>query len=221
MPKFLALLGFLVLPNCSELLGQERADTAPPPQIMIEVRIVERDLKDGYCETISRPQITATELETAAVNVGLEPAIIGGNLTIGYYYPKLGIHLQVTPRIMPDEKIQLRVVTDVRARIPQQVSVGQTLETVLTAPNGQTVFTKGIQVSERTVEEKKIPWLGDVPIVGGVFRKRVQSVSRSEVIVFLRPHITHIREEADRIRQEGPHSIEHFMNKHWQDRDWR
>jgi hypothetical protein len=65
MPKFPAVLALLVSSMCGELLGQERAGTEPAPQIIIQVLIVERDLKGGYTDVISRPQITAVEHETA------------------------------------------------------------------------------------------------------------------------------------------------------------
>ena len=63
------------------------------------------------------------------------------------------------------------------------------LECILTAQDGQTVVTNDMKVAVRHSDEKKIPWLGDLPCVGTMFRKTTYSSRHTEIFVELTPRI--------------------------------
>ncbi len=75
----------------------------------------------------------------------------------------------------------------------------QSVETTVIAQDGETVVIGGLIQRNNTKSENKIPWFGDLPGVGSLFRYRTESKARTELIVILTPHIVRCKEDADRI----------------------
>ena len=61
--------------------------------------------------------------------------------------------------------------------------------TVAITPNGQTVVIGGLMQRDKSSTEQKIPILGDIPFLGNVFKRRVASNSREELLIFLTPYV--------------------------------
>jgi len=84
----------------------------------------------------------------------------------------------------------------------------QHFESTVFAQDGETVALGGVIVRNDQKNENKIPWLGDLPGVGALFRYRTQNKSRQELLVILTPHIVRTRQEADRILAEERRRME-------------
>jgi hypothetical protein len=127
-------------------------------------------------------------------------------------YRDVGVLLQVTPRISPDGTVVMRVIPEVSTVSPTQVNLGnginatqfnvQHVETTVTIEDGQTVAIGGLITKRDQKTENKIPWLGDLPWVGSLFRYRTQTKNRFELMIILTPHIVRSRLDADRILAE-------------------
>jgi hypothetical protein len=127
-------------------------------------------------------------------------------------YTQVGIRLDVTPKITPDGKVYMRVYPDVSSLSPSQVNLGngvlasiinnQSVETTVVAQDGETVVIGGLIAKRDQKTENKIPWFGDLPGIGAMFRFRNQVKEKRELIVILTPHIVRCKLDADKILAE-------------------
>jgi hypothetical protein len=118
----------------------------------------------------------------------------------------------VTPRISPDGKIIMRGTPEVSSTAPTNVQLGngitatavnqQTVDTTVIAGDGETVALGGLITKRDDKAENKVPWLGDLPGVGAMFRYRTQVKNKVELLIIMTPHIVRSRFDADRILSE-------------------
>lgn len=169
-------------------------------------------------QVLSRPQIRTLDNQLAQIQVGQQVPIVDGvNVTAtGVTNPLIrqdqaGIILTVTPRISPDGTIVMETVAEKSQFGGQGVPIftdattGNVIEspikdittarTTVAVPNGQTVVLGGMITTTEDTLERKVPWLGDIPILGTAFRYDGRTTLRRELLIFLTPRI--IRGEVD------------------------
>jgi type II secretion system protein D len=175
-------------------------------------------------DILSRPQIRTVDNQIAQIQVGQEipringftPSGTAGVITPQFQQRAIGIILQVTPRISPDGLVVMEVVARKDSLSPNSVSLGTNVNgTAITSPivnttnaittigvnSGQTVILGGMITKNDTVTERKVPVLGDIPIVGRAFRYDLKSMDRTELLIFLTPRIIRDDEEAEMFKQ--------------------
>jgi len=160
---------------------------------------------------LSRPQVRTTHNNEAYVTVGQQVPVVNGVTTnqLGTANPvvtpqQVGITLRVTPRITPDGIVAMTVFADKSSLSDQGVPIfvqttGAAIEspiinqsqaqTTVNVPNGQTIVIGGMITKSDSTLERKVPWLGDLPIVGKAFRYDGTTTSRTELLIFLTPRI--------------------------------
>ena len=165
----------------------------------------------GRIDILSRPQIMAMDGQAARINVGQEiPIVTGTTLTATGLSQStidrrtIGIILTVTPRISPDGRVIMRVFPEVSS-VAGQVDLGggqistslnvQQVETTVAAMDGETVAIGGLISRRDSKTQTGVPILGDLPVVGSLFRYRIKTSTRTELMVILTPHV--IRNQAD------------------------
>ena len=130
---------------------------------------------------------------------------------------QVGVNMQVTPRITPDGRVLMRVIPEVSSvlgTVPLgngQVSTSlniQHLETTVSALDGETVVLGGLINSTDSKMENKVPWLGDLPGLGALFRYRTQSKKKTELLIIMTPHIVRNRYDAERVLLEESRRID-------------
>jgi general secretion pathway protein D len=185
-------------------------------------------------DILSRPQIMTLDNQTALINVGKEiPIITSSSVTATGVVSnnidrrQVGVILQVTPKIYPDGRVLMRIIPEVSAVDPTPVVIGtnangtpqvgtalqiQHLETTVTAEDGETVALGGLISKSDTKTENKIPWLGDLPGVGALFRYRTQNRVKKELLIIMTPHIVRCREDAERILAEESRKIDWMVS---------
>lgn len=125
-----------------------------------------------------------------------------------FEYINVGITLEVTPRINTDNEVALGIrVETSKMREGETLFGGAIIDTrnyrtELTVQNGQTAVLGGMIQKVQQEIERKVPILGDIPLLGWFFKKKDTSVTDFEIMVFLQPHVTRTPEEADRLRAE-------------------
>ncbi len=181
---------------------------------------------------LSRPQIRTTHNNLALVNVGQDVPLVTGVTTnqLGGGNPTIerrntGITLEVTPRIKPDGVVAMIVNASKSALSGNGVPIfinndGSTIEspiinqsiaeTTVNVPNGQTIVIGGMITKSDSTLERKVPWLGDLPIVGGAFRYDGTTSSRTELLIFLTPRIILSEMDSELIKQVESERI-HFL----------
>jgi general secretion pathway protein D len=175
-------------------------------------------------QILSRPQIRTLDNQLAQIQVGQQVPIVDGVQInqLGNANPQIrqdqaGIILTVTPRISPDGLIVMELVAEKSAFSGRGVPIftdttnGNVIEspikdisaarTAVSVPNGQTVVMGGmITTSDETIE-RKVPWLGDVPILGSAFRYDAKNHRRTELLIFLTPRIIHNEADSEVVKE--------------------
>jgi type II secretion system protein D len=161
----------------------------------------------GKAQVLSRPSILARDRQQATVVVGQSvPLVTGttftslGNTINSVTYTDVGIILKVTPFISPDGLVEMIVDPQTSSVDPTetvQIATGvnapvidvTSADTVVTTPDGQTVVIGGLMESDKSENVTKIPLLGDIPLLGNLFKRTVKSTDKTELMIFLTPHI--------------------------------
>jgi type II secretion system protein D len=184
------------------------------------VNILVRGLKtQGRLDILSRPSVTTLDNQQARVFVGQSVPYIGAQTITGTGIvsnsidrANVGVELNVLPKIEPDGRVIMRVVPTVSSISPTPVLITtgvtapafntQTAETTVAIEDGQTMVLGGLITYTDTKSENKVPWLGDLPIIGVLGRFRTDQRHKQELLLILTPHIIRCRAEADRILAE-------------------
>jgi type II secretory pathway component GspD/PulD (secretin) len=169
----------------------------------------------GRVDVLSRPQVMTLDNQAAQVAIGQSvpyttgTATAAATTTTAVSYRDVGVILNVIPKISPDGKVIMRVTPQVSSVSPQMLNLGngfmapvfnqQVIDTTVTAQDGETVAIGGLITRSDSKTENKIPWFGDLPYVGALFRYRTQTKRKVELLVIMTPHIVRNRMEADRI----------------------
>ncbi len=155
---------------------------------------------EGNGEVISSPSITATNQQEAFIEQGTEipyqEAASSGAATI--QFKKAVLSLRVTPLITPDNRLVLKInvkkdrvgqviVTSGGVNVPS-IDTSE-INTEVVMGDGETVVLGGILETERRENEKKIPFLGDIPVLGHLFKSTGRVNNKDELLIFVTPKI--------------------------------
>ena len=167
----------------------------------------------GKTEILSRPSILARNNQQATINIGQRVPLISGvtydsfgNQRNAITYEDVGIILQVTPFITSDGMVEMIVAPEVSSVSDSTVSFAtggtngtssasapiidtRRADTVVVVPDGQTVAIGGLMLSTKVNSEKKVPILGDIPLLGLAFKHKTTDDAKKELLIFLTPHI--------------------------------
>ncbi len=147
---------------------------------------------DGKGKIISNPRVVTTDQTEAVIEQGTEVTIQTTSPLGGPGPPdkiKGVLSLKVTPRITPEGAITLSVhVTknSIITRQPVEISI-KSVKTEVLVENGGTVMIGGIFELAETESEAKVPFFGDLPVIGNLFKSRTRSSGKTELLVFISP----------------------------------
>ena len=150
---------------------------------------------DGRAEIVARPSVITADKRPATIESGVEipfqQATKSGATSIAFKDAVL--QLEVTPQITPNERVlmDLTVKQDTVGRIYHGVpSINTTrITTQVLVDDGQTVVLGGIFQTDRHLATVRTPLLGDLPVVGRVFRRTLERDDKQELYVFITPSI--------------------------------
>ncbi len=151
--------------------------------------------KTGNGEIISQPKVVTSDKETAKILKGTEipyqEASSSGASTTSF--KEASLSLEVTPQITPDNRIimEVKVTKDSVGQIfPDGVSINKNeVNAKVLVADGETIVIGGVFSNTQNKSVDKVPFLGDVPFVGRLFRRDVVKDSKSELLIFLTPRI--------------------------------
>ncbi len=175
-------------------------------------------------QILSRPQIRALDSQLASVFVGQTIPTVTSfqtNATTGVISPTLtqretGIGMDVTPRINQDGNIviqlyayrsqlsqqQVTVTTDSRGQaVGQRITDLSNVRSTVLVPANSTIVIGGMISTRDETTIRKAPLLGDIPIVGSLFRFDSRTAIRSELLIFLTPRIVDGPEEEECLKE--------------------
>jgi general secretion pathway protein D len=180
----------------------------------VSVRTIEGDLditlralqETGKLNVLSRPYILTRNNQLATITVGEEVPIPTGTTTVAgqtqttiEYRDDIGIVLDVTPSINPDGLVNMVVSPKITTRSTETVPISETLnaqafatrsaQTRVAVHDGQTIVIGGLIEDQMKDTVTKIPLLGDVPLVGNLFKRTIKEKTKTELLIFLTPHV--------------------------------
>ncbi|MEK7992261.1 MAG: secretin N-terminal domain-containing protein, partial [Planctomycetota bacterium] len=178
----------------------------------VSVRTIEGNLditlralqETGKLNVLSRPYILTRNNQMATITVGEEVPIPTGTTTVAgqtqttiEYRDDIGIVLDVTPSINPDGLVNMVVSPKITTRSAETVPISETLnaqafatrsaQTRVAVHDGQTIVIGGLIEDQMKDTIKKIPLLGDVPLVGNLFKRTIKEKTKTELLIFLTP----------------------------------
>lgn len=162
----------------------------------------------GKAKVLSRPSILARNNQPATITVGQSVPLVtstsynglNGTPINAYTYRDVGVILKVTPFITADGLVEMMVspqISSIDPNLSIPISVGisapvidiRAADTVAVTADGQTVIIGGLMETDKSVTDTKIPFLGDIPLFGSLFKRRQTSDLKTELLIFLTPHI--------------------------------
>ncbi|MGW8257255.1 MAG: secretin N-terminal domain-containing protein [Thermoguttaceae bacterium] len=183
------------------------------------VSVLLRALKQNQrLEVLSRPQIMTLDNQPAYVQVGQKVPTISGvtSTTVGQNnsitWTDVGLILCVTPRISPDGLVAMAIdapksavgpesegipVSALNGTVIRSPRIDITLaQTTVSAMDGQTVVLGGLITKNKQDFHRKVPWVGDIPVLGRLFRYDGVSNQRDELLIIMTPHVVRAGDKA-------------------------
>jgi general secretion pathway protein D len=163
----------------------------------------------GKTEVLSRPSILARNNQQAVITVGQEIPLVtdtrfdaNNNQINTIQYQDIGIILRVTPFITSDGMVEMIVSPEISNLTDQSIPISggtapvsapviakRSADTVVVTADGQTVIIGGLMANTKTVSDSKIPFFGDIPGLGILFKRKANMTAKTELMIFLTPHI--------------------------------
>lgn len=170
-------------------------------------------------EVLSRPSIMARSNQEATITIGSEVPFVrnsqvtdDGRVLNTVEYEDIGIILTVTPYISDDGTVELDVAPEISTLTGESVTISEGIEaptfskrsaeTRVVVPDGRTVVIGGLMDNLDTDTVRKVPLLGDIPLLGRLFQRRIQDKTKTELLIFLTPHVVRTAEESERLTED-------------------
>lgn len=156
---------------------------------------------EGKGEVVSNPRVITADGREALIEQGEEIPFTaggGGAAAAQTQFKEAVLALRVTPQITPDNRVimDLEVSKDSRGDVVPQATGGSavaidtsSLTTQVLVSNAETVVLGGIYEQERKESVNKVPLLGDIPVIGYLFRNKSVDNNKRELLVFVTPKI--------------------------------
>jgi len=177
---------------------------------------------------LSTPQVLAADNQKAKIVVGENrpfptgqaQGITGGTL-VTIERKDVGVTLEITPQVLENDLIRLEIkqeITAIAEDVAQTIGSGtssvpvgptttkRSMETTAIAKDQQTIVVGGLVRDNITINERKVPLLGDIPFLGWLFKFQSRQIVKLNLLVFLTP--TLVRDEADMVELNARKSAE-------------
>jgi len=167
--------------------------------------------KDKDVHILSTPQILTTDNEEAIITVGKNVPFqtrsgstsSSNDIYSSYEYKDVGITLKITPQISKDRLVRLKISQEISklddlatTSDDRPTTLKRTIETTVVVKDNNTIVIGGLIDTSSNVTVNKVPLLGDLPLIGALFRSTSRSSEKTNMFVFLTPHVLQGPEEA-------------------------
>jgi type IV pilus assembly protein PilQ len=172
-------------------------------QLDVELSAIQ---EQGRGEVISNPRIVTSNQKEAVIRQGKEIGYLtvsggqGGNVPTVQFKEAL-LELKVTPTITNDGRVFLNMGVK-KDELDGMVSLGafgsvpqiakREVNTAVLVDDGQTVVIGGVYEFSDTTQLSKVPFLGDIPLLGNLFRNKNRSKSKAELLIFVTPKVMRV-----------------------------
>jgi len=176
--------------------------------------------QDQDIHILSTPQIMTMDNEDAEIRVGQNVPYLTRQDTVTattgvayntYEYRDVGVMLKVTPHINEDGFVRLKIGQEVTQIVSQSSGISgvsapttlkRTANTTVMVKDSHTVVIGGIIGDSTTIDNYKVPCLGNIPGLGSLFKSRASTREKTNLFVFLTPRVIRTNMEASSVYQE-------------------
>ena len=187
--------------------------------------------KQSGVNILSTPYMLTSNHHKAKIIVGeSRPFVMESRITEGadpltptvirtYEYKDVGITMEITPHISQGGLIRLEIKSEFTKLIEDVTSLAvdtpstakREAETVVSMNSGSTVVIGGLIRDDKITLEKKIPFLADIPLIGGLFRYKKDQLQKTNLLIFITPHIMSSQEDLEQMAEEKKKEIEQVL----------
>lgn len=168
-------------------------------------------------EVLSRPSVLTRSNQQATILVGQNVPTVNGSVvseqtgavTNTIVYRNVGVILKVTPFITAQGYVEMILQPEISAISATTVPIGngvnapvidtRAADTVVVTKSDRTVVIGGLLADEKNDVDSKVPLLGDIPIIGAAFRRQQHAHTKSELLIFLTPHVVKTPDDLDHL----------------------
>jgi general secretion pathway protein D len=182
--------------------------------------VIQAFKKDKDVHILSTPQILTTDNEEASITVGknipyqTKSAAEGATDTYSSYeYKDVGITLKITPQISKDRMVRLNIsqeVTKLESKSGEfrPTTLKRTIDTTVIVKDKNTVVIGGLIDDSFSNIEYMVPCLGNIPVLGWAFKSMSKSNDKTNLFIFLTPHVVKNPVEADMVYKKKKDQID-------------
>lgn len=174
--------------------------------------------EERHVSILSTPQILTTEHEEARINIGKNIPFQTSTSTSfnqtfnSFEYRDVGTILKVTPQISANETVRLTIGLEVSMLESttdfRPTTLKRTVDTSVLVKDGGTVVIGGLIENNSARSENKVPLLGDIPLLGRLFKYQNQSRQQTNLLVFLTPRLIGKSSDAARLTKENEAGVD-------------
>ena len=162
---------------------------------------------DTSTEVLSAPNLLTLDNEEAEIIVGQTIPFSSGFTTTTQGMPisnfsreDVALTLRITPQINESDIVTLEIFQEITEVVPGSESgdlmssggvttTKRSVETVISVRNNQTIVLGGLMQTSETLGESKVPFLGDLPLLGALFKNKKKTDKKTNLLLFLTPHV--------------------------------
>lgn len=161
----------------------------------------------GNTQILSKPKLAVVNNQEASIHIGERQAYVTSTTTTGQTtttvseevtFVDVGIQLSVTPTINDEGFITMKIKPEISSVVDTLITAQEneipiidtsTAETTVMVKDGSSIIIGGLRKDEKTGSEEKVPFLGDIPILGFLFSSGYTKTERTELLIVITPHI--------------------------------
>jgi general secretion pathway protein D len=195
------------------------------PNIVAFINALETN---SEANVLSTPNILATDNEPAEIMVGENVPIptgqaigqISGYTQTFVQRQDVGLKLKITPQINAGDYVRLKLDFELTSIIPSPQGLNanevgittskRSAQTVVTVKDKSTIVIGGLLQNNSSVSESKIPFLGDLPLIGWLFRYSNKSKGKTDLMIFLTPYIVNSEADIAKINEKKEEQAKQF-----------
>ncbi len=192
----------VTLPSLDNRLNVNAPTASPVGQIALALLgkdyLVDLELNalqaEGNGEIVSTPRVVTTDGQEAYIKQGVQiPYKSISDEGTETQFKDAALSVTVTPQITPDDRVFMNLVISKSSAgeiFPDGVSIDtRELSTSVLVNNGDTIVLGGIFEETNVVAEDKVPFLGDIPVMGRLFKNSLRRSEKDELLIFVTPKI--------------------------------
>jgi len=195
--------------------------------------------KQSGINILSTPHILTSNHNKAKIIVGeSRPFVVKSRITEGadpltptvikeYEYKDVGITMDITPHISQGGLIRLEIKSEFTKLIEDVTSLAidtpstakREAETIVSMNSGSTVVIGGLIRDDKITVETKVPLVSDIPLIGGLFKYEKDQLQKTNLLIFITPHIMSSQEDMEQLTQDKKDEIESVLEDFKQNKE--